>query len=116
MGLDIIGHYGIGVKLTKKEHELNNILESRNLECDCFDSYIYAMVKEKAKGKIEYFAVGSRYDDEGVDIYITIKDPFENGTDGLHAKFKMLKAFLNSDIEIFAYDNDIDIVGGALIY
>lgn len=82
MGIDYSGNYGIGYKVIESdkipEHDIENGLSE----------YIFDNLGQE----YEYFEVGyETYNDKPNDIYIVLKNPFENGLDLASKKAKLDK-------------------------
>jgi len=106
MGVDHQSNYGIGVLIKRKEFEEGHEYE------DDFLTYLDDLLQDSS---YEYFEVGEgSYTGEENDIYVVIKNPFENGYSGLNHKIDLLYKFLKEkEIE---FDNEVDLVGGMHVY
>lgn len=104
MGVDYSGHYGIGFKVTlpqlPEDHEF-------------FDDEI-SWLDEITGDKFDYFEVGDNmYTGDGNDLYVCIKNPFDEGLD-ITKKANELVSFLNENN--IKFEGEINEVGGLEVY
>ena len=81
MGVDYEGHFGIGFKIDKEDKENNDL---------------HDIIEESERKEYYVFEVGCRYSDENLDFCIGIRNPFEDGIEGLKKKEKELRKYLKS--------------------
>lgn len=99
MGVDYTGHYGIGVEVDTKDEEDD----------------IYDLMDDKLNEAYEWFSVGEgNYTGEKNQIFVVIKDPFEDGFAELEAKKDKLLAHIE-DIELEAI-GEFGAVGGLEVW
>ena len=104
MGVDYSGHYGIGFKVLLPElPEDHEFFEDERFWLD-----------DIIEKRFDWFEVGEgMYTGEDNEIYICIKDPFENGLD-ITEKTNELISFLNE--YNIKFEGDINEVGGLEVY
>lgn len=116
MGVDYSAIFGLGIKVVNEEigpissYEVDEYGEYD--ECDMDEMFDDITCDENFPDGLEYGTCGSYYWNEDMDYYIFIKDPFENGLEGLPDKIKILTDYL--DKVGFTYDK-VDILGDILI-
>lgn len=104
MGVDYSARFGIGVKVLDahfNEEEEESLFE-----------HLYALL-EKSEFNLIEVGEGAYTGDEN-EYFVVLKNPFENGIDGLRSKCESLFLFLNKNSVLF--DEKIDVVGGLHVW
>jgi len=100
MGIDYEAYYGIGAQIDIES------IEARSKHGEDFREVLDGLLPKN----FSYFEVGNNYTNDFIpEVYIVVKNPFENGVDGLKAKTDELQVFL---IENELKYEKIDCVGG----